>query len=563
MGDEKNLNNSQLNIDTENVKPNLHEIFQNPRLIWELYKNLSLSDTYALNSLENLSHYITVKKLYEDIPNIDKFASSKKTLKSCFNWDIEEMFFLYMALFPSMFSSFKELYMWKTSWQNYLNRLNDEDLKILDSITTIPNNLSNKQIISEIRNALNHTHYVQGKDDLYIKNPKNENPKIHARDFEAIVPYSFLMDFIILSQDCFRKTNYYDLKIDDKELTERLWRNKGEIKYQDVKDKIHFFQGLTREDVWDENCEDLENSKEKRELFRSEQVENLISKYFYKHKLDAKNISYITEALISPPEIHMWEIFQSIIRKELKWSNRYKWLNSTELIDDVYKEMINWWFYWFFDWFKNVEGKEIIVNICEEIEKKHQGNWQSMLKHFYWCGEYAYKYLKKHGFSEYKDGDKEYFKKWNIKIDINHLYGWISELCSHYYVISNMVKLFPNWLRLQLIKLVYVNEQVSLQNDNVEWLISKVDVTEDEQGNGKKPIRERIRDALSHHSYIILEGVDDVVLRDWYKKKTDSWDREATFSLSELFESTFKEINENDITPSYSSLLEELNSSDN
>jgi hypothetical protein len=130
-----------------------------------------------------------------------------------------------------------------------LNRLNDEDLKILDSITTIPNNLSNKQIISEIRNALNHTHYVQGKDDLYIKNPKNENPKIHARDFEAIVPYSFLMDFIILSQDCFRKTNYYDLKIDDKELTERLWRNKGEIKYQDVKDKIHFFQGLTREDA--------------------------------------------------------------------------------------------------------------------------------------------------------------------------------------------------------------------------------------------------------------------------------------------------------------------------
>ena len=32
--------------------------------------------------MENLSHYITVKKLYENIPNIDKFASSKKTLKS-------------------------------------------------------------------------------------------------------------------------------------------------------------------------------------------------------------------------------------------------------------------------------------------------------------------------------------------------------------------------------------------------------------------------------------------------------------------------------------------------
>jgi hypothetical protein len=57
--------------------------------------------------------------------------------------------------------------------------------------------------------------------------------------------------------------------------------------------------------------------------------------------------------------------------------------------------------------------------------------------------------------------------------------------------------------------------------------------------------------------------VDDIVLRDGYKKKTDSRDREATFSLSELFESTFKEINENDIVPNYASLIEELNSSDN
>ena len=136
-------------------------------------------------------------------------------------------------------------------------------------------------------------------------------------------------------------------------------------------------------------------------------------------------------------------------------------------------------------------------------------------------------------------------------------------LCDHYHVICNVVKLFPNWLRLQLIKLVYVNEQVSLQDDNVQWLISKIDTTEDEQGHGKKSIRERIRDALSHHSYIILEWVDDIVLRDGYKKKTDSRDREATFSLSKLFESTFKEINENDITPSYASLIEELNSSDN
>ena len=561
MEEDKNLNNSQLNTDTENVKPNLHDIFQNPRLIWELYNNLSLSDTYALNSLEKLSHYIIVKKLYENISNIDKFASSKKTLKSCFKWDIDEMFFLYMALFPSMFSSFKELYMGKTSWQDYYKRLKDEDLKDLDKIKTIPSGLSNKQIISEIRNAINHTHYVSGKDELFIKNPKNPDPRIHLRNFEAIVPYSFLMEFIILAQDCFRKSNYYGFDTDDDKLMQRLWRNKEEIKYDDIKDKINFSQGLTIDKDW--VYKTSKDTEIKREVVRSEQVENLISKYFSNHKLERKNLSYIAESLINPPEVHMWEIFQSIIRNEISWNNKYKWLNSIELIDDVYKEMINWWFYWFFDWFKNVEWKEIIVNICEEIEKKHQDNWQAMLKHFRWCEKCAYEYLKKHGFSEYMDGDKEYFKKWDVVIETNNIYRAIDELQTHYYVISNMVKLFPNWLRLQLIKLVYINEQVSLQDENVEWLVSKMDATEDEHGKGKKPIRERIRDALSHHSYIILEWVDDIVLRDGYKKKTDSRDRETTFSLSKLFESTFKEISENDIVPNYASLIEELNSSDN
>ena len=42
------------------------------------------------------------------------------------------------------------------------------------------------------------------------------------------------------------------------------------------------------------------------------------------------------------------------------------------------------------------------------------------------------------------------------------------KLCSHYYVICNGGQIISRWLRLQLIKLVYVNEQVPLQDDNVE-----------------------------------------------------------------------------------------------
>ena len=564
MGKEKNLNNSQLNTDTENVKPNLHEIFHNPKLIWELYKNLSLSDTYALNSLEKLSHYITVKKLYESIPNIDKFASSKKTLKSCFNWDLYEMFFLYMALFPSMFSSFKELYMGKTSWQDWRNRLNDEDLQELDSITTIPNDLSNKQIISEIRNAINHTHYVPGEYELFIKNPKNPDPKIHARDFEANVPYEFLIDFITLTQKYYRRSDCFEYYVDEQKLLDNLWENKKNIiRYEDVKDKIHFFHSVTKDKYWDDNSENLVNAEVRKEVIRSEQLENLILKYFSNHKLNKRNLRYVSEFLIKPPEIHMWEIFQSIINNELKSTNKYKWLNSTELINSIYEQLVNWSYYWFSEWFNSIEEVELITNLWKELQTIYQPNWQPMLKHYGWCLEYAGKYLKKHGFSLHKEWNTISFKKWNIKIEESSLLNGVYMLCDHYHVISNVVKLFPNWLRLQLIKLVYVNEQVSLQDENVEWLISKIDATEDEQWNGKKTIRERIRDALSHHSYIILEGVDDIVLRDGYKKRTDSRDREATFSLSELFESTFKEINENDIVPNYASLIEELNSSDN
>jgi len=563
MTNQQCLDISSLNIDKENVKTNLQELFKNPRLIWELYKTLSLSDTATLNYLEKLSHYCTSKKLYESIPNIDKFASSKKTLNSCFNWKIDDFYFLYMALLPSIFSSFKELYMGKTSWENWLNRLNDEDLQELSSIKVTPNDLSKKQIVSEIRNALNHTHYVPGKEELYIKNPRNSDSKIHAYDFEADVPYSFLIHFILLTQVYYRKADYYEFKIDDQELLEDLWENKRSIKYEDVKDKIHFFHSVNKEKLWDADGKSSKKVLTGKEVGYSEQEENIIWKYFSSHKLNKKNLRYISEFLIRPPEIQMWEIFSAIAYNEIVWSNRYKWLNCTELIDDVYEQMVNGSYYWFSEWFDSAEGKEFIASLWKELEKTHQPNWQSILKHTSWCFEFAGKYLRKHGFVRHNEWGIVYYKKWNIKVEETSLCYWIYDLCEHYYVINNAIKLFPNWLRLQLIKLVYVNEQVSLQNENVVWLISKSDITENEKGECKKPMGERIRDALSHHTYIILEWVDDIILRDGYDKKTDSWAWEATFSLSKLFENTFNELSKNNIVESYSSLQDFLKLLDN
>jgi hypothetical protein len=126
--------------------------------------------------------------------------------------------------------------------------LNDEDLQELDSITTIPDDLSNKQIISEIRNAINHTHYVPGEYELFIKNPKNPDPKIHARDFEANVPYEFLIDFITLTQKYYRRSDCFEYYVDEQKLLDNLWENKKNIiRYEDVKDKIHFFHSVTKD----------------------------------------------------------------------------------------------------------------------------------------------------------------------------------------------------------------------------------------------------------------------------------------------------------------------------
>lgn len=567
MGSEKDFDNSWLNTDKENVKPDLQEIFKNPRLIWELYRNLSLSDTDSLILLERLSHHLTIKKLYEGIPNIDKFASSQKTLKSCFKWDIDEMWAFYMALLPQIFSSFKELYMGKTSRQDSLNKLNDEDLQELKDISVTPNNLSNKQIISEIRNALNHTHYVPGKDELYIKNPKNSNPRIHARDFEASVPYTFLLDFITVTQVYFRKTDCFEISCDDQELLKDMHDNNKNIKYEDIKDKIQFFQGVTTDNFWNENHDLSEKREVRKEVVRSEQLENLLWKYFSSHNLDLKNLRYISESLIKPPENHMWEILETIIRREMFLGNRCKWLNSVELLDNVYKNMIIWWYYWYLDyidpsdWVICKKAEEMLVELWKELGKQRQPNWQALLKHLNWCIEYTRKYLNKNWFVYHEEWEFGYIEKWDVKVNIINIWTLIGGLYSLYYLIDNMIKLFPNRLRLQLVNLAYVNQQVSLSDENVDWLISKVDVSE--KSKRKITTRERIRNSLSHHTYLILEWVDDIILCDWYKKKTDSWDREATFNLSKLFESTFKEINEKDIDVSRSSLQELLDSLDN
>ena len=40
----------------------------------------------------------------------------------------------------------------------------------------------------------------------------------------------------------------------------------------------------------------------------------------------------------------------------------------------------------------------------------------------------------------------------------------------------------------------------------------------------------------------MLHWVDEIVLRDWYNKNTDTWEREETINLPKLYEETYNEM---------------------
>ena len=47
---------------------------------------------------------------------------------------------------------------------------------------------------------------------------------------------------------------------------------------------------------------------------------------------------------------------------------------------------------------------------------------------------------------------------------------------------------------------------------------------------------ERIRDAMIHNQYTQLHRLKDVIFRDWYNKKTNSWEWEKVYNLADLYE---------------------------
>lgn len=525
---------------------------------WKLYHTINLRDDVNLRQHEKALHYLMANSLHKDIENFrEQFLSSRKKIINKHNrWNFDELLW---NILISMFISYKEGFMAKKwySWENQLNRINEEDLKKLNissniKINNAPDNVKNsdKKIIEEIRNALSHWRYIIYNNSIHIRNPKNLNPKIHACDFEAIVPLRFLYNYIRIIRDNARRVPILFMKSDDK----TIYEYPNDFTFDEIKDKIHYYKCATDKSVqleslrsavitvWkmrkENDCEKYEIVKSRKEILITNKLESLIKKYLNEddknrirknHKIDYKNLLYIGQCLIAPQDRIIWDM---LVFLEESW-DKY---TPEEFIEHAFESIyLQWWY--LASILSRWESEEEIIelmNLLKSLLKNKQENWKPLLMHEMGSLHYAHSFLtNKRGFSY--DRESNSYKKWKLEINGHNVRNVIGDLNSIYFSFMQTAKTLPNWFRIQFIKSVYINQLVSLKDDTVPWLRWKPNW-------GEFTNRERVRNALIHNNYIMLYWVDEILLRDGYDKKTDSWAWEEIIDLSQLYEETYKEM---------------------
>ena len=547
----------ELEFESDNAKNDFDAQCSGKDVHLELYEALDLNG-WEKDKFEKISHYAMVEKLHEDISGIGAFFSWNRTFNSCNRWDF---YSLWWAILISMFTSYKENYMWKkwVSWGNRLDQINNEDLvgldirkKVKDIKGPADKLNSDKWIISEIRNALDHTRYIASWNTVYVRNPKTW--------FEAKVPFSFLHDFITVVQEKSRREAALGMEADDKS----IYKYPNNYKFDNIKNKVHYHISINS-DKWNpahpysfdeykelmqlnKNWEEIDRAK--KEIKFTNQQESIAKTYFNengkskrrkRHKIDYKNLKYLWMNLTFPPEQFMWEILE-LIRGKVQ-NNDYKFY-STDFVDECGKHLCKSYSLWspaYRRWESDVEISELFYFENALSEQKLEDG-QSILKQYSACIDFADKYFRSHWYEYIEEniGEKRigFFKKWNWKIKISNIYEVCWALNSHYYFGCQVAESFPDWLKIQFIESVYVNELITLQNNNAPWLIWSWS----RNPNDEFTNREHVRNALVHNNYTMLHWVDEIVLRDWYNKNTDTWEREETINLPKLYEETYKEM---------------------
>ena len=463
---------------------------------------------------EDLNKYCNItiaKDLRTKINSMEEFIKWKKNLKSCFHWKNTA----YWHLLPQIFCSFKDIYLNEHTWKLIL----DEDLNWIDiekiKVIQAPNNLSKQNLFKEIRDAIEHKRMYPRRGKLFIRNPQNNTN--HKYDFEAEIPYAVLMDFILTASLNKRWIQTYQYKYNNEMLS-----NDIVLDYEKEKENIKFYERkpikkeapilpINQKD-YIEYIKRMRCSTEIKEIELTTPQKDVLSEYFLKNKCRSGNLSYVSNRLLRHDIADRDMLLRTNILENKKFE---KYTLNDFLKDNEVRKSVTFWHMNPGMLFEN----ETLTQLCEKLRTTYQENWHHILEHYRWCIKLCINFLKN---KWYSINNNEYiFEKWNKKITFDEIWLLIDLLMTENININNWILEFPNRLRVQILKTIYINE-----------LIAWPDPEEDRH----------IRNSLTHNNYTILQWVDKIILRDGYNKKSNKYSREKIYDLKKFSDSKYQEM---------------------
>ena len=518
-------------------------------------------NTFTWRSMEELEQLFTDKipdkitksshiyeaqnsKLFAKV--IEKFCKWKKTFKSCVISKEKENTteictnLAFINTIKHCFCAQKEFYQWKLS---EFNRINDEDLNDVGldiEIIKPQEKLSKKQIIVEIRNALEHHQYLTCTEGIYINNPKNENPRIHDRDFVAKITYKSLIDYICrinyLSRKMYIVSPWYGNDLDFnksyKEQKDKIW---FEVKKSTQKENDWISKKISDEKKFQEYVNNLEIHR----LPLSDKQQRMLELFFEKNKLSHSNLEYVASTLqyrTVRDDIYLYILGKvlndkpgKIAFEQIKWNKeilktvQYLIFGRNNPIEDAIRGWENW---------EKSHDCSLLRNVWRMLITNKEISTSKNRRHDYL--DYIITFYKKQGFI-FADNYQKHWPcliktglNWKIEtvMPFRIISAFIDNLHTEELVVERMFKEFPNWIKMQYIKTIFIDW---IADTPEEWNQK----SEDDKDKFTK--FEHIRNALTHNTYTKYNGIDTILLRDWYNKKTMQRGWEELFNINDLY----------------------------
>lgn len=470
-------------------------------------------------SSEDLNKYCNItiaKDLKTKIDLMEIFIKWRRSLKSCFYWKNKN----YWYLLPSIFCSFKEIFLDEKKWKLILN----EDLNWIDinkiKLIQAPENLSKQNLFKEIRDAIEHKRMYPWRWKMLIRNPANNTN--HKYDFEAEIPHDVLMDFILTVIENKRGMVTYQYRHNDKSISSDIT-----LDYEKEKDNIKFYEYRSAEKItpndqesYREYIEKMIKSVKTREIKLTPPQKDIISEYFKKNKCRSGNLSYVSNHILRHDLADRDMLLRCKIL-ENKEFEKYK-LNDFLKNNDIRKFLTNW----HIDSTMFFENKTL-SELYEKLRTTYNKEWHRIYinNHNQQRAKLIANFLKNKWYSF--DRNEYVFKNWNKKITTYEIWLIIDILKDEDININNWILEFPNRLRVQMLKTIYIN-----------GLIKWPDEDEDRH----------IRNSLTHNEYTILQWVNKIILRDGYDKNNNTYNREKIYNLEVFSSEAYKNmLNNNNI----------------